>query len=214
MTRMRAMAGDSKIGCILWMLLLVIVVLISWKAIPVKIATSQLYDFMVEQAKWAASQKAETLHKSIYDEFLSLLADKAGKIVIGSQMDFETDLGPLVSRSQVVGVFRRQFGDPSTGPENQLERFLHPLSLLVDRVADRRNGGLHFPHQIDWLDPRRPPEWREDLGPESGGPVGVGSPDRRLGGVFEDGRRGLDAIQTPCSTPGRQAGNLSHTPGA
>jgi tRNA(Ser,Leu) C12 N-acetylase TAN1 len=62
------MAGDSKIGCILWMLLLVIVVLISWKAIPVKIATSQLYDFMVEQAKWAASQKAETLHKSIYDE--------------------------------------------------------------------------------------------------------------------------------------------------
>ncbi|HNU82234.1 MAG TPA: hypothetical protein PKO05_02215 [Thermoanaerobaculia bacterium] len=68
MTRMRAMAGDSKIGCILWMLLLVIVVLISWKAIPVKIATSQLYDFMVEQAKWAASQKAETLHKSIYDE--------------------------------------------------------------------------------------------------------------------------------------------------
>ncbi|MCL4837104.1 MAG: hypothetical protein KJ058_03965 [Thermoanaerobaculia bacterium] len=68
MTRRSAQAGESKIGCILWLLLLVVVVMASWKAIPVKIATSQLYDFMVEQAKWAASQKAETLHRSIYDE--------------------------------------------------------------------------------------------------------------------------------------------------
>ena len=68
MTRRSAQAGDGKIGCILWSLLLMVVVLVSWKAIPVKIASSQLYDFMVEQAKWAASQKAETIQKSIYDE--------------------------------------------------------------------------------------------------------------------------------------------------
>ena len=41
-----------------------------------------------------------------YDEFLSLLVDRAGKIVIGSQMDYGTDLGPLVSRSQVETVER------------------------------------------------------------------------------------------------------------
>jgi hypothetical protein len=68
MTRRSAQAGDSKIGCILWLLLLVVVVMVSWKAIPVKIATSQLYDFMVEQAKWAASRKPEALQRSIYDE--------------------------------------------------------------------------------------------------------------------------------------------------
>jgi acyl-CoA reductase-like NAD-dependent aldehyde dehydrogenase len=61
------------------------------------------------------------VHKSIYDEFLSLLADKAGKIVIGNQMDFETDLGPLVSRSQVetveryVALGREEVGEPICG---------------------------------------------------------------------------------------------------
>ena len=68
MVRRIAEAGDSKIGCILWLLLLAVVVMVCWKAIPVKIATSQLYDFMVEQAKWAASRKPEALQKSIYDE--------------------------------------------------------------------------------------------------------------------------------------------------
>ena len=61
------------------------------------------------------------VHKSIYDDFVALLADKAGKIVIGNQMDFETDLGPLVSRSQVetveryVALGREEVGEPICG---------------------------------------------------------------------------------------------------
>jgi acyl-CoA reductase-like NAD-dependent aldehyde dehydrogenase len=61
------------------------------------------------------------VHESIYDDFLSLLVDKAGKIVIGNQMDFETDLGPLVSRSQVetveryVALGREEVGEPICG---------------------------------------------------------------------------------------------------
>ena len=61
------------------------------------------------------------VHKSIYDDFLALLADKAGKITIGNQMDFETDLGPLVSRSQVetveryVALGRDEVGEPICG---------------------------------------------------------------------------------------------------
>ena len=61
------------------------------------------------------------VHKSIYDEFLSLLVDRAGKIVVGNQMDFETDLGPLISRSQVetveryVAIGREEVGEPICG---------------------------------------------------------------------------------------------------
>ncbi len=61
------------------------------------------------------------VHSSIYDDFLSLLVDRAGKIVVGNQMDFETDLGPLVGRSQVetveryVALGREEVGEPICG---------------------------------------------------------------------------------------------------
>ncbi len=64
--------------------------------------------------------------RKIYDEFLSLLVDRAGKIAIGDQLDFETDLGPLVHRSQVetveryVALGREEVGEPvcgGAGPE-------------------------------------------------------------------------------------------------
>jgi len=61
------------------------------------------------------------VHESIYDDFLNLLVDRAGKIVIGNQLDFETDLGPLVSRSQVetveryVALGREEVGEPICG---------------------------------------------------------------------------------------------------
>lgn len=68
MRRRQGEAGDGKLGCILWGLLLAIGVLIGWKAIPVKIATSELYDFMVEQAKWAGHTSAETIEKRIFSK--------------------------------------------------------------------------------------------------------------------------------------------------
>ena len=39
--------------------------------------------------------------RKIYDEFVGLLVERAGKIVIGDNMDMATDLGPLVAPSQV-----------------------------------------------------------------------------------------------------------------
>lgn len=68
MTKRHAQAGDSKVGCILWSLLLVAGILVAWKAIPVKIATSELYDFMVEQAKWAGNTPSEVLQKRIFNK--------------------------------------------------------------------------------------------------------------------------------------------------
>jgi aldehyde dehydrogenase (NAD+) len=41
------------------------------------------------------------VHRSRYDDFLGLLRERAGKLVIGDPHSPETDLGPLVSRQQV-----------------------------------------------------------------------------------------------------------------
>ena len=68
MAKHRGQSGEGKLGCILWSALLLVGVLIAWKAIPVKIATSELYDFMVEQAKWAGNTPAETLQKRIFSK--------------------------------------------------------------------------------------------------------------------------------------------------
>ncbi|MCB1016265.1 MAG: aldehyde dehydrogenase family protein [Acidimicrobiales bacterium] len=61
------------------------------------------------------------VQRGIYDEFVSMLADRAGKIVLGNPLDFATDLGPLVHRSQVetveryVALGRDEVGEPITG---------------------------------------------------------------------------------------------------
>jgi len=65
MTQRQNQAGDSKVGCVLWSLLLIAGIMVGLKAVPVKIATSELYDFMVEQAKWAGNTPAETIQKRI-----------------------------------------------------------------------------------------------------------------------------------------------------
>ncbi|HXH55664.1 aldehyde dehydrogenase family protein [Iamia sp.] len=61
------------------------------------------------------------VHRSVYDEFVSLLVDRAGKMVIGNQLDFDTDLGPMVSRAQAetveryVALGREEVGEPICG---------------------------------------------------------------------------------------------------
>jgi aldehyde dehydrogenase (NAD+) len=61
------------------------------------------------------------VQRGIYDEFVSLLADRAGKIQLGDQLDMNTDLGPLVHRSQVetaeryVALGREEVGEPIVG---------------------------------------------------------------------------------------------------
>ena len=56
MPRRRSERGEGNFGCILWLLVLGLATLIAWKAVPVKIQSSQLYDFMDEQAKFAAAR--------------------------------------------------------------------------------------------------------------------------------------------------------------
>lgn len=44
------------------------------------------------------------VHSAIYDEFVNMLVERAEKITVGNPLDFNTDLGPLVARSQVETV--------------------------------------------------------------------------------------------------------------
>ncbi len=64
----RRQKGEGRIGCILWLTLLAVGALIGYKAIPVKLATSELYDFMVEQAKWAASNPPARIKRHILEK--------------------------------------------------------------------------------------------------------------------------------------------------
>ncbi len=70
------------------------------------------------------------VHRSIYDDFVASLADRAGKIALGDPMDMMTDQGALVSRSQVetveryVQLGRDEVGEPICGgrrPEHLAE---------------------------------------------------------------------------------------------
>lgn len=65
MRRLRYGRGDTKLGCVLWTLLLAAVVVVLVKAAPVRIRAAQLQDYMEEQAKFAQRTSPETLKKRI-----------------------------------------------------------------------------------------------------------------------------------------------------
>ncbi len=51
--KMRRQAGEGIVGCVVWLVILGIAGLILIKMLPVKVQSSELKDFMVEQAKFA-----------------------------------------------------------------------------------------------------------------------------------------------------------------
>ncbi len=66
MRRRTAERGEGNLGCILWVLVLGIAVLIAWKALPVKINSSELADYLDELARFnAARESAEDLQARI-----------------------------------------------------------------------------------------------------------------------------------------------------
>lgn len=58
-------AGEGLAGCLFWLAILGIFVMIGFKVVPVKMKSSQLYDFMVEQAKFSAHSSAEVMQRRI-----------------------------------------------------------------------------------------------------------------------------------------------------
>jgi aldehyde dehydrogenase (NAD+) len=64
-------------------------------------AAGVLWGTFLHNGQVCESGTRALVQRSVYDEFVSLLVDRAGKIALGNPMDFETDLGPLISRQQV-----------------------------------------------------------------------------------------------------------------
>jgi hypothetical protein len=62
---MRRESGQGKIGCALWVLAAVVAGMVAFKMIPVKVKTSELKSFMVDQAKWAGNLTTDALEKNI-----------------------------------------------------------------------------------------------------------------------------------------------------
>jgi hypothetical protein len=66
MRRKTAERGEGNLGCIFWVLLAAVGLLIAWKAIPVKMASSELYDYLDEMARFSAGKEApEEIKKKI-----------------------------------------------------------------------------------------------------------------------------------------------------
>lgn len=61
-------SGEGRIGCILWGLALIIAALILWQVVPVKMRTAEFYDFMVDQAAFAANRSEQSMKKQIIDK--------------------------------------------------------------------------------------------------------------------------------------------------
>jgi hypothetical protein len=88
--------GEGNLGCILWLLVLGLAVLISWKLVPVKIASAELYDFMADQAQLAGvNTTAEDVKKNVLQRAaeLKLPLDKDHIKVerIGDRIRMEAD---------------------------------------------------------------------------------------------------------------------------
>lgn len=60
--------GEGNLGCIFWLLVLAVIGLILWKAVPVRVATAELYDFSVEQTKFSAKASPEELKRRVLNK--------------------------------------------------------------------------------------------------------------------------------------------------
>ena len=73
MRRRIAERGEGNLGCILWLLVLGLAVMVSMKAVPVKIASAELYDYMDELARSAGvNTTAESVKKAILQRAVDL----------------------------------------------------------------------------------------------------------------------------------------------
>jgi hypothetical protein len=65
MTRSRTVRGAANVGCIVWLLILGFVGYVLYKVVPVKIATSEFYDVMQEQAAFGSIKDAKFIEFEI-----------------------------------------------------------------------------------------------------------------------------------------------------
>jgi acyl-CoA reductase-like NAD-dependent aldehyde dehydrogenase len=84
-------------------------------------AAAVLFGTFMHNGQACESGTRALVQRSIYDEFVGILADRAAKIVLGDQLDPATDLGPLIDHGQVATaeryceIGRKEVGEPIVG---------------------------------------------------------------------------------------------------
>jgi len=64
--RRRGERGEGKIGCIFWTAALIVGIVVAWVAVPVKVKTAELHDFMIDQATDAGrTRSGEAIKKRV-----------------------------------------------------------------------------------------------------------------------------------------------------
>jgi hypothetical protein len=64
----RGEAGEGRIGCIFWSLVLIVGGIIAWTLVPVQVRTSEFIDYMDDQAQFASQRSAEAIKKRVLDK--------------------------------------------------------------------------------------------------------------------------------------------------
>ena len=73
MRRRNAERGEGNLGCIVWLLVLGLAVMVCVKVVPIKIASAELYDYMDEVARSAGvNTTAEDAKKAILQRAVDL----------------------------------------------------------------------------------------------------------------------------------------------
>jgi len=88
MRRRTTERGEGNLGCFLWLLVLVLVAIVLWKAVPVKMANAELYSYMEDLTKFAPNESEAQLRKMILNKARELnLPVKAKQIQVERSRD-------------------------------------------------------------------------------------------------------------------------------
>ncbi|MCZ6727790.1 MAG: hypothetical protein O7A98_10630 [Acidobacteria bacterium] len=86
--KLKRQAGEGIVGCVVWLVIAGAMILLLVRIVPVQIASAELKDFMVEQAKFAGRRTtAEGVHKAILHKARQLglpVTKKDIKVTVGS----------------------------------------------------------------------------------------------------------------------------------
>ena len=68
MRRTRSQAGEGQIGCVVGLLLLLACIFVAYKLIPVKVASAELRDVVVDESRAAGTHKDERIMRAILEK--------------------------------------------------------------------------------------------------------------------------------------------------
>jgi len=69
---MNRQAGDTKLGCIVWLIIMAVLTVSLWQIVPAKMKSAELYDYITDQARLAQRTSHEQLKKKILKKAGSL----------------------------------------------------------------------------------------------------------------------------------------------